>query len=221
MSLVLDAEVRRRRTTPWPEPPGEDAFRRDPLGRLLDRRARAARPRAGRSSSRPARGSTGSPAACQPSAEALRARVVVGEPLDVVVERVDAGRGDDPRLPHRAAEQVLLPRHAFAHRLARAGEERAERAAEPLRETERDGVESAADTPQPARRCATAAFISRAPSRWTASPSSRAAVVDGRELVERPDPPAARCCASARATTMLAGWTIVASSGRQRGSARA
>ena len=33
--------------------------------------------------------------------------MVVGEPVDVVVERVDARRGDDPGLPHRAAEEVL------------------------------------------------------------------------------------------------------------------
>ena len=37
-----------------------------------------------------------------------RPDVIVGEPVDVVVERVDAGRRHDSRLPHRPAEQVLL-----------------------------------------------------------------------------------------------------------------
>ena len=56
--------------------------------------------------------STGSPAAAQPSASRARARVVVGEPLDVVVERVEARGGDDPGLAHRAAEAVLLDARA-------------------------------------------------------------------------------------------------------------
>ena len=50
----------------------------------------------------------GAEALCQPAGVG----VVVGEALDVVVERVDAGRRDDARLPHAAAEQL-------AHRLAR------------------------------------------------------------------------------------------------------
>src|SRR4029453_14095267 len=50
--------------------------------------------------------------------------MVVGEPLDVVVERVDAGRRDDPGLPHRSAELVLeTPRPL--HQLVRARDERA------------------------------------------------------------------------------------------------
>ena len=49
--------------------------------------------------------------------ERLRASVIVREPLDVVIERVEAGRGDDPGLPHRTAEEVLLaPR--MGHQLA-------------------------------------------------------------------------------------------------------
>ena len=83
--------------------------------------------------------------------EPARARVVVGEPLDVVVERVDAGGGDDPRLAHRAAEEVLLAPRAL-DRLGRAREERAERAAEALREAERDGVEARADRRRARRR---------------------------------------------------------------------
>ena len=136
--------------------------------------SRAARRRAGRSSSRRWSGSTARPASASPSASRLRPRVVVGEPLDVVVERVDAGRGDDPRLAHRTAEEVLhAPR--VRHHLGGAGEERAERAAETLRETERDGVEAARRSPRRPRRSPTAAFSSRAPSRWKRRSSSRAA----------------------------------------------
>ncbi len=68
-------------------------------------------------------------------------RMVVGEPVDVVVERVDTGCGHDPGLAHGAAEEVLLTPGTL-DQLARAGEERAEGAAEALGETERDGVEA-------------------------------------------------------------------------------
>src|SRR4029079_3258426 len=72
--------------------------------------------------------------------QTARAGVILGQPVDVVLERVDTGRRDDPRLAHRAPEEVLLaPRPLDA--LRRAPEQRAERAAEPLREAERDGVE--------------------------------------------------------------------------------
>ena len=42
-----------------------------------------------------------------PRASDARERVVVGEPLDVVVERVQRARGDDARLAHRAADICL------------------------------------------------------------------------------------------------------------------
>ena len=136
--LVLDAEVRRQPHDTGPEPPGQDAFRRDPLGRLLDREAERLGLEAdevrvdGRRVDR-------QPRRCQSLRESLRACVVLSEPLDVVVERVEGGGGHDPRLPHRTAEQELAaPR--FPHRLARAGEDRSERTAEPFGETERDGV---------------------------------------------------------------------------------
>ena len=123
-------------------------------------------------------------------ARAAARGVVVGEPLDVVVERVDAGRRDDPRLAHRAAEEVLQPPR-LSHHLGRAGEQRAERAAEALREAERDGVEaapiSAASTP-----LAIAAFRSRAPSRWTREAELAREAARLVDLLERPDPPAAR-----------------------------
>src|SRR5439155_13225005 len=70
--------------------------------------------------------------------------VVVGEPRDVVVEGVDAGRRNDSGLPHRSAELVLeTPR--LLHQLVRAGDERPERAAEAFRETECDRVELPGD----------------------------------------------------------------------------
>ena len=49
--------------------------------------------------------------------ERLRASVIVREPVDVVIERVQPGRGDDPGLPHRTPEEVLLAprvRHELA-----------------------------------------------------------------------------------------------------------
>ena len=71
-----------------------------------------------------------------------RVLVVVGEPLDVVVERVQAAGGHDPRLPERAAH-LLLPAPRLVDQLARAGEHGAHRRAEALREVEPGGVEAA------------------------------------------------------------------------------
>src|SRR5687768_6559235 len=70
------------------------------------------------------------------------ARMVLGEAVDVVLERIEAGGRDDARLAHGTAEEVL---HAtrFRHPLARAGHERAERAAETLGEAKRHRVELA------------------------------------------------------------------------------
>ena len=108
----------------------------------------------------------------------------------MVVERVDARGRDDPCLPHRAAEQVLEATGA-RHRLLRSGEERAERAAEPLREAERHRVEAPADR----RR------LLPAPDGGVEQPSAVEVeaevelVADRAQLVElgeRPDPPAGR-----------------------------
>ena len=79
-----------------------------------------------------------------------RPRVVVGQAVDVVVEGVDACRRDDARLPHGAAEQVLLTPGPL-HQRARSGQHGPERAAEALREADRDGVEPALRS-RPARR---------------------------------------------------------------------
>ncbi len=70
--------------------------------------------------------------------------VVDGESVDVVVEGVEPRGRDDPRLPHRAAEQELLP-PCELDQVRRAGEDRAEWAAEALREAERHGVDAGGD----------------------------------------------------------------------------
>jgi hypothetical protein len=116
--------------------------------------------------------------------------VVLGKPLDVVVERVDPGRGDDPRLPHRAAEEMLAaPR--LQHQRFRPGEERAERAAEPLREAERDRVEVPADL-----RRRRAARHRRVHEPRAVEVDAHVELAAGRrhrlDLLERPDPAAGR-----------------------------
>ena len=76
--------------------------------------------------------------------QSLCTPVVVREPVDVVLERVDARGCDDPCLAHRAAEEVLEPARV-PHHLGLPGQDGAERAAEAFRETERDRVEASAD----------------------------------------------------------------------------
>ena len=76
--------------------------------------------------------------------ERPRPLVILRQPLDVVVERVQTRSRDDAGLSHGAAEQVLLPPRA-GHELLRTGEQRPERAPEPLREAERHGVEARGD----------------------------------------------------------------------------
>ena len=135
-----------------------------------------------------------------PFGEPPRARVVVGEPLDVVVERVEhRGRGD-ARLAQRAAEEELpLPR--ALDRLRRAGEDRAERAAEPLREADRDGVGERSPRPSGSMPAATEALKRRAPSRWTAAPRSRAASTAARNSSSgQIRPPELRCVFSSTST---------------------
>src|SRR5207249_10931154 len=80
----------------------------------------------------------------QSMGQAGRVAVVAGEPLDVVLERVEAGRGEHARLPHRAAEDLA--------RTARAGDEVAAakqhgsgRRAQTLRQAARHRVEARAE----------------------------------------------------------------------------
>ena len=64
-------------------------------------------------------------------ADDARVHVVVGEALDVVFERVDAGGREDAGLAHRAAEHPAVA-HERVDVLRAAGHHRAGRAAEPL-----------------------------------------------------------------------------------------
>ncbi len=120
----------------------------------------------------------------------LRPRVVVGQAVDVVVERVDTGRRDDPGLAHRAAEEVLQPTRV-AHHLGVAGKDRAERAAEPLREAERDGVEPRSDL---GRLDAERDGRVQQPGavEMKAEVELEREGVQLVDLLQRPDPPAAR-----------------------------
>ena len=69
--------------------------------------------------------------------------VVLGEAVDHAVRAVgegdQAGRGEDPRLAHAAADHLPRPARAPDHVL-RADDHRADRAGQALREAERDGV---------------------------------------------------------------------------------
>ena len=77
----------------------------------------------------------------QPDRQRARVLVVVGQPVDVVVERVQRARGDDPGLPQRAAEHLLVaPR--LLDQFGRAREARSKWCAEALREVQPRGVEA-------------------------------------------------------------------------------
>ena len=76
----------------------------------------------------------------QPLCQAPGARVVVGEALDVVFERMQPGRGDDPGLAHRAPEH-LLPAPRLVDEVRGAGEDGADGGSEPLGEVEPRAVE--------------------------------------------------------------------------------
>ena len=115
--------------------------------------------------------------------------MVLRKPVDVVVERVDAGGRHDPSLAHRASEEMLVaPR--LRHALLRPRDDRSERAAEPFGEAERDRVELA-----PVLRC-------RSPARDRGVHEPRAVEMHREpvrpglgdhllEMPERPDPAAA------------------------------
>ena len=140
--------------------------------------------------------------------ESPGALVVDRKPLDVVVERVQRGRGDDPRLAHGAAEQELLP-PGDLDQLRPGRRERAERAPEALREAERHGVDPRADraggTPS-----ATAALRSRAPSRCTpTSAGCAAATTSSISSSGQTRPP--RRCGCSRATSTAGRWSTTSS----------
>ena len=126
--------------------------------------------------------------------------VVDREPVDVMVEGVERGGGHHAGLAHGTSEEELLPPGGL-HQGGGACQQGAERAAETLREAQRDGVDARADrgggTPS-----ATAAFISRAPSMCTPSPPARAAATTASSSSSgHTRPPATLCVFSSTSTT--------------------
>ena len=124
-----------------------------------------------------------------PSASRARAGVVVGEPVDVVVERVERGGGDHAGLPHARRRSRYLPSHARSISSARACDAR-RRAGSRAPSRSRAVTESARRAHSAGAQCRRrpAALKSRAPSRC----SDQAALVrrvDRRAGTRR----AARC----------------------------
>ncbi len=142
----------------------------------------------------------------QPLGEPTRVCVVVREALDVVLERVEPGGGDDAGLAHRASEHVLeAPGLRLA--LGRGCENGAEGAAEALREAERHRVELAPEVSAAGTPLATDAFMSRAPSRCTASPCAAPRLTTARSCPSgqtRPPPPL--CVFSTQTIRLGAAW---------------
>ena len=130
--------------------------------------------------------------AARPSASTPRVRVVLRQPLDVVVERVEARRGHDAGLAHRAAHHLLeAPRLVDQLRASRRGTAPTG-APRPFVKSSQAVVEARPRSRRRARPTATTAFISRAPSRWVAQPvAARATSSTSLDLLERPDPAAA------------------------------
>ena len=60
----------------------------------------------------------------KPLSQPSRVRVILGEPVDVVVERVEPGSRDDPCLAHRSSEEVLET-PSLRHALVRARDDSA------------------------------------------------------------------------------------------------
>ena len=75
------------------------------------------------------------------SAMSLRVGVVLGQALDVVLERVEGAGGDDAGLPHAAAERLCDGGGRGRSASSRADERRADRGAEALAEADADRVE--------------------------------------------------------------------------------
>ena len=110
------------------------------------------------------------------------------EQLDVVIERVERRRRDDPRLSHRAAEEELLP-PGDLHQVGRPGEDGTERAAKPLGEAERDGVDARSDLGRRNAESDRGVHHPR-PVHVHADAGLPRDGDDGVELCERPDPSA-------------------------------
>ena len=89
----------------------------------------------------------------------------------MMVDAVQRRRGEEAGLAHRAAEHAAMPRRR-GDESARAGQQRAARGAQPLRERDRDQIERRRQLAPRDRPLATLAFHSRAPSRKVARPRS-------------------------------------------------
>jgi hypothetical protein len=123
------APRRRRRRSPGVHPTGAGGREHDDVG-LHRRRIDAAR--CGR------RQGVGRPAG---------PGVVVGEPVDVVVEGMQPSGREDPDLTHPAAV-ALAPDPGLGDRVGRADEHRPDGRAQPLGQAHRDGVELTRHTPR-------------------------------------------------------------------------
>ena len=191
------------RTRPSRVPDQLHAARRPIAPRTRPRRARR------RSRCWSPAATTSAPSARQPVRQHARVLVVLGQPLDVVVERVQAAGRDDARLPERAAHH-LLPAPRLVDQLARAAQHRAHRRAEALGEVEPGGVEAAGvvarpERPRPpprssaGRRRGGCAGRARAPRR--APPGSPRAATRGRRPCSwsaRPTRAASAACSGPR-----------------------
>jgi hypothetical protein len=108
--------------------------------------------------------------------QAARQPVVVGQAVDMVVQRVTAGGRQHAGLAHAAARH-LADAVGAGDQFARAAQGRTDRRAQALAEAHRHAVEMAGDAPAGSAQCpkphATAALNRRAPSRWVASPRAR------------------------------------------------
>ncbi len=76
--------------------------------------------------------------------EMLCVRVVFGEPLDVVFERIEARRREHAGLAHAAAQHLARAARAFDERLA-AHEHRSDRRPQSFRKADRDRIERCAE----------------------------------------------------------------------------
>ena len=108
----------------------------------------------------------------------------------MVLERVQRRRAQDADLAHAAAQHLAEAARALDV-VAAAGDHRADRRAEALREAGGHACRTAPPGRARARRVATAAFQMRAPSRCSASPPARARATTAVELRARPDAAAA------------------------------
>ena len=146
--------------------------------------------------------------------EAARVGVILGQPRDVVLERVEAGGGEDAGLAHAAAEHLAPAVRAVDERL-RAREQRADRRAEPLGQADADGVERRRQLAARDMPVAIAAFKRRAPSRCRARLLLRVTLAISRiSRCGKMLPPPRLCVFSTATSVVGAKWWL---SGLMRG----